>query len=162
MSREQQDAWGADSDEFEGTEELARWAIRKEIKLATVRHIQRRGNSSPTTTNTTRNQDGTFRPTSTPRATGDPMDLDATRRRPNFGQSRNEFQRRLRGNLCLACGKPGHRARECRSPRDNKDYTNARQGVSQGRQGPWQSKPRIKEMEIEKEPEQLGNDESSQ
>jgi hypothetical protein len=162
MSRELQDAWGADSDEFEGTEELARWAIRKETKLATVRHIQKRSNSSSPTTNTSRNQDGTFRPTSTPRTTGDPMDLDATRRRPNFGLSRNEFQRRLRGTLCLACGKPGHRARECRSPRDNKDYTDTKQGVSQGRQGPWQSRPKIKEMEIREEPEQSGNDDSSQ
>jgi len=47
MIAELQNAWGASSEEYEDLEALAQWAIRKEIKLATVRHIQ----GSPSTKN---------------------------------------------------------------------------------------------------------------
>jgi len=40
MIAELQNAWGASSEEYEELETLAQWAIRKETKLATVRHIQ--------------------------------------------------------------------------------------------------------------------------
>ena len=61
MIAELQKAWGASSEEYEDLETLAQWAIRKETKLATVRHIQ----GSPSTKNvqretiTPRNPDGT-------------------------------------------------------------------------------------------------------
>jgi len=62
---ELQNAWGASSEEYEDLETRAQWAIRKETKLATVRHIQ----GSPSTksvqreTITPRNPDGRYRPT---------------------------------------------------------------------------------------------------
>ena len=47
MITELQNAWGASSEEYEDLEALAQLAIRKETKLATVRHIQ----GSPLTKN---------------------------------------------------------------------------------------------------------------
>jgi len=98
MNTELQNAWGASSEEYEDLEALAQWAIRKETKLAMVRHIQ----GSPSTKNiqretaTPRNPDGTYRPTNNGNQTyGDPMELDATRRRPRFNITREEFQRRI-------------------------------------------------------------------
>jgi len=40
MIAEMQNACGARSEEYEDLETLAQWAIRKQTKLATVRHIQ--------------------------------------------------------------------------------------------------------------------------
>jgi len=40
MNTDLQNAWGASSEEYEDLEALAQWAIWKETKLATVRHIQ--------------------------------------------------------------------------------------------------------------------------
>jgi len=40
MIAELQNAWGASSEVYQDLETLAQWAIRKETKLATVRHIQ--------------------------------------------------------------------------------------------------------------------------
>jgi len=40
MIADLQNAWAASSEEYEGRKTLAQWAIRKETKLATVRHIQ--------------------------------------------------------------------------------------------------------------------------
>jgi len=40
MKTEVQNAWGASTEEYEDLEVLAQWAIRKETKLPTVRHIQ--------------------------------------------------------------------------------------------------------------------------
>jgi len=40
MNTELQNTLGASSEEYENLEVLAQWAIRKETKLATVRHIQ--------------------------------------------------------------------------------------------------------------------------
>ena len=60
MIAELQNACGAGSEEYEDLETLAEWAIRKETKLATVKHIQ----GSPSTKNiqrettTPRNPDG--------------------------------------------------------------------------------------------------------
>jgi len=57
-----QNAWGASSEEYQDLGTLALWAIRKESKLATVRHIA----ESPSTkslqreTITPRNPNGTY------------------------------------------------------------------------------------------------------
>jgi len=116
MIAEVQNALGASSEEYEDLETLAQWAIRKGTKLATVRHIQ----GSPTTkkvqrdTITPRNPDGTYRPSNNGNQNyGDPMELDATRKRTRFNISREEFQRRIREQLCLKCAQPGHLARSC-------------------------------------------------
>jgi len=47
MIAELENGWGASIEEYEDLETLAQWAIRKETKLATVRHIQ----GSPSTKN---------------------------------------------------------------------------------------------------------------
>jgi len=116
MIAERQNAWGASSAEYKDLETLAQWAIREETKLATVRHIQ----GSASTKNiqreatTPRNLDGTYRPTNKGNQNyGDPIELDATRKRPRFNISREEFQRRIREQLCLKCAQPGHLARNC-------------------------------------------------
>jgi Zinc knuckle/Retrotransposon gag protein len=43
---------------------------------------------------------------------GDPMELDATERRPLSPQDR---QKHMQDRTCFSCGKPGHMARNCRS-----------------------------------------------
>jgi len=64
MIAELHNAWEASSEEYENLETLVQWAIRKETKLATIRHIQ----ESPTTKSVQRemilprNPDGTYRP----------------------------------------------------------------------------------------------------
>src|SRR6195952_3571323 len=167
MSTELQNAWGASSDEYESTEFLAQWAIRKETKLATVRHIP--GNPStrstnPRTNDTPRNQDGMFRPTTNNNASyGDPMDLDATKRRPRLNISRDEFQRRMREQLCLKCGRPGHRAAACDRKNEPRPFNpQAKNWQPTRKPAPWQTRPKIREMEVEKEPEQSGNDDCPQ
>jgi len=83
MIAELQNAWGASSEEYEDLEALAQWAIRKETKLATVRHIQGSLSTANTQggTTTLRNPDGTYRPTNNGNQNyGDPMELDAARR----------------------------------------------------------------------------------
>jgi len=93
MIAELQNAWGASSEEYEDLEALAQWAIRKETRLATVRHIQ----GSPSTKNiqrettTPRNPDGTYRPTNNGNQNyGDPMELDATRKdQDSISQGKN-------------------------------------------------------------------------
>jgi len=116
MITELENAWGASSEEYEDLEALAQWAIREETKLATVRHIQ----GSPSTKNiqrettTPRNPDGTYRPTNNGNQNyGDPIELDATRKRPRFNISREEFQRRMQEQVCLKCAQRGHLARNC-------------------------------------------------
>jgi len=98
MIADLQNAWGASSEEYEDLETLAQWAIRKETKLATVRHIQ----GWPATKNSQRemitplNPDGTYRPTNNGNQNcDDPMELDATRKRQRFNISREEWQRRI-------------------------------------------------------------------
>src|ERR1700712_2379858 len=167
MSTELQNAWGASSDEYESTEFLAQWAIRKETKLATVRHIQ--GNTltrspNPKTSDTPRNSDGTFRPTTNNNASyGDPMDLDATKRRPRLNISRDQFQRRMREQLCLKCGRPGHRAAACDRKNEPRPFNpQAKNWQPTRKPAPWQTRPKIRAMEVEEEPEQSGNDDCPQ
>jgi len=166
MIAELQNAWGASSEEYEDLEALAQWAIRKEAKLATVRHNQ----GSPSTKNiqrettTLRNPDGTYRPTNNGNQNyGHPMELDATRKRPRFNISREEFQRRIREQLCLKCAQPGHLARSCTKKEGPKRF-NAQARSWQPAKGPttWQTRPKIREIEVEQEPEQSGKDDCPQ
>jgi len=98
MNTEFQNAWGASSGEYESTEVLAQWAIRKKTKLAKVTHIQ----GALAIKNILReiiapsNPDRTYRPVKNSNQNyGDPMEVDATRKQPKFNKSREEFQRRI-------------------------------------------------------------------
>jgi len=158
MIAELQNAWGASSEEYEGLEALAQWAIRKETKLATVRHIQ----GSPSTkniqweTNIARNSDGTYRVANNSNQNyGDPMELDSTRKQPRFNISREEFQRRIREQLCLKCAQPGHLASSCPKKDGPKPFkAQARSWQPAKKTAPWQTRPKIREIEVEQEPEQ--------
>jgi len=166
MIAELQNAWGASSEEYEHIETLAQWAIRKETKLATVKHIE----GSPLTKNvqretiTPRNQDGTYRPSNNGNLNyGDPMELDATGKQPRFNISREEFQRRIQEQLCLKCAQPGHLARSCPKKEGHKPFnTQARSWQPAKKTAPWQTRPRIREIEVEQEPEQSGNNDCPQ
>jgi len=161
---ELQNAWGASSEEYEDLETLAQWAIRKETKLATVRHIQGLQKGLQRETITPRNPDGTYRPSNNGNQNyGDPMELDATRKRPRFNISREEFQRRIREQLCLKCARPGHLARSCPKKDEPKPFNaQARSWQPAKKTAPGQTRPKIREIEIEQEPEQSGNDEYPQ
>jgi len=81
MIAELQNAWGASSEDYEDLESLAQWAIRKETKLAKVRHIQGSQKSVQRETITPRNPDGKYRASNNGNQNyGDPMELDATRK----------------------------------------------------------------------------------
>jgi len=111
MNTDLQNAWGASSEEYEALEALAQWAMRKETKLAIVRHIQVSTSTKSVQREiiTPRNPDGTYRPANNGNQNyGDPMEQDATRKRPRFNILREEFQRRIREQLCLKCAQPGH------------------------------------------------------
>jgi hypothetical protein len=155
-----QDAWAQDNQEVDDTDGLANWAIQKENRINFVQSLKK----TSTTTRVVeapRNTNGTYRATTT--TGGDAMDLDATRRRPNFNLSRPEFLRRRNNKLCLACGKPNHFAQGCTNPRDSRDYN--RQSWKPRTNAPWQPKPTIKEMEMDKQDsthDQSGNEESPQ
>jgi len=143
MIAELEKAWGASSEEYEDLKTLAQWAIRKETKLATVRHIQ----GSPSTksiqreTITPRNPDRTYRPTNNDNQNyGDPMELDATRKRPRFNISREEFQSRIREQLCLKGTQPGHLARSC-PKKMVPDHSPPKPGVGNPRRKPPLGKP---------------------
>jgi len=166
MIAELQNAWGTSSEEYTNLETLAQWAIRKESKLATVRHIQ----GSPSTksvqrdTITPRNPDGTYRPSNNGNQNyGDPMELDATLKRPRFNISREEFQRRIREQLCLKCAQPGHLARSCPKKDGPKPFNaKARSWQPAKKTTSWQTRPKIREIEVEQEPEQSGNNDCPQ
>jgi len=162
MIEELQNAWGASSKEYEDLEVLAQWAIRKETKLATVRHIQGSPSAKHSQRETAipRNPDGTYRPANNWNQNyGDPMELDATRRQPRFNISREEFPRRMGEQLCLKCAQPGHLARCCPKkdgPKPFKAQARSRQPAKTI--APWQTKLKIRDIEVEQEPEQSGND----
>jgi len=91
------------------------------------------------------------------------MELDATRKRPRFNISREEFQKRIREQLCLKCAQPGHIARSC----PKKDAlkllnTQTRSWQPTKKTAPWQTRPNIREIEVEQDPEQSGNDDCPQ
>jgi len=162
MITELKNAWGATSEEYEDLEARAEWAIRKETKLAMVRHLQ----ESPSAKNiqgettTPGNPEGTYRPTINGNQNyGDPMELEATRRQPSFNIWRKEFQRRIRQQLCLKCAQPGHLARSCPKKDGPKPFNPQATGWQPTEKvTPWQTKPKIREIEVEQEPKQSGND----
>jgi hypothetical protein len=154
LKRELQTAWANDSFEARTVEQLARWAIEKENRLNMVKQIQGGNTTTPRTNEGPRNPNGTFR---TNEAEGDPMDLDATRRRPALNITPEEYKRRMREQLCLKCGKPGHRVAACRSqPNSRKPF---RWNDKRDAQKP---QIRAREMEIKEGIELSGNEESPQ
>ena len=158
---ELQDAWGMDGSESQDPQFVANWAIKKENKMAAIRHMRHGGPSKEKTTTppTSRNQNGTFRQQR--KNQGDPMELDATRRRPGFNVSAKEYQRRMKRNLCLKCAKLGHRAAACRSEANNKE--GATWQPKNGNRNQWRPPAKAREMEVEREAgEESGNDESPQ
>jgi len=156
---ELQDAWGMDGSDSQDPQFVANWAIKKETKMAAIKHM-RHGTTSKEKAlppGTPRNQNGTFRPQNDNQ--GDPMELDATRRRPGFNISAKEYQRRMRSNLCLKCAKPGHRAAACRSQANSKEGATWEPRNDNKKQ--WKPQAKAREMEVAKG-EESGNDESPQ
>ena len=101
MNTELQDGCGADSDDYKSMAEMAQWAIHKEIKLATVWHIQKdwsnKGATTLRNTDTPRNPDRIYRPAKNNNQNyGQLMDLDVTLRQPKLYISMEEFQKRMR------------------------------------------------------------------
>jgi len=157
---ELQDAWGMDGSDSQDPQFVANWAIKKETKMAFIKHMQYGRPSKEKTTSSTpsRNQNGTFRQNENQ---GDPMELDATRRRPGFNISAKEYQRRMKGNLCLKCAKPGHRAAACRSQANSKEGATWEPRKDNKKQ--WSPPAKAREIGVEKELEEgSGNDESPQ
>jgi len=156
---ELQDAWGMDGSDSQEPQFVANWAIKKETKMATIKHMRHGTISKEKTASpgTPRNQNGTFRPQNDNQ--GDPMELDATRRRPGFNISAKEYQRRMGSNLCLKCAKPRHRAAACRSQANSKE--GATWELRNDNKKQWRPPAKAREMDVAKE-EESGNDESPQ
>jgi len=156
---ELQDAWGMDGSDLQDPQFVANSAIKKETKMAAIKRMRYAANSKGTTASsgTPRNQNVTFRPQNDNQ--GDPMELDGTRRSPGFNISAKEYQRRMRGNLCLKCAKPGYRAAACRSQANSKEGATGEPKNDNKKQ--WKPPARAREMEVAKE-EESGNDESPQ
>jgi len=161
MSKKLQDAWEAgETDNLNTTLDIARWAIAKGNKHSMMDHL-RKGRPTGKFDTTPRNVNGTFRPTPVSENRGDPMELDATRRRPGLNISAKEYQRRMRANLCLKCAKPGHRATACRSPANNKEGATWEQKTDNKKQ--WRIPAKVREMAVERgAEEESGKDESPQ
>ena len=155
------DAWAQDNRQGVDVDDLAQWAIEKKNRINFVKSLHKKPTTSPTD-NTPRNPDGTYRPIkSNNQNQGEPMELDATRRRPRLNISREEFQRRMREQLCLKYGKPGHRAAGCTiTPKPFNPQ--ARPGQQNKKKAPWQGKQQIREIDIEAVLEQSGNEECPQ
>ena len=154
---ELQDALGIDGSDSQDPQFVANWAIKKETKMATIKHMRHGTTSEGTTASsgTPRNQNGTFRPQNDNQ--GDPIEHDATRSWPGFNISAKEYQRRMKGNLCLKCAKPGHRAAACRSQANSKEEATWEPKNDNKKQ--WRPPAKASEMEVAKEGES-GNDES--
>jgi len=158
---ELQDAWGIDGSDSQDPQFVANWAIKKETKMAAIKHMRHGTISKEKTpsTGTSRNQNGTFRPQNDNQ--GDPMELDATRRRPGFNISAKEYQRRMRSNLCLKCAKPGHRTAACRSQANSKEGATWEPKTDNKKQ--WRPPAKARGMEVERGEEgESGNDDSPQ
>jgi len=87
------------------------------------------------------------------------MELDATRQRPRFNILREEFQRRIREQLSLQCAQPGHLARSW--PKNDglkPSNAQARSWQPAKKTAPWQTGPKIREIEVKQEPEKSEND----
>ena len=161
MSKKLQDAWEAgETDNLNTTLDITRWAIAKENKHSLMDHI-RKGKPTGKFDTTPRNVNGTFRPTPVSEDRGDPMELDATRRRPGFNISAKEYQRRMRANLSLQCAKPGHRAAACRSQANRKEGATWEPKTDTRKQ--WRPPAKAPEIEVEREDRgESGNEESPQ
>jgi len=81
---ELQEAWGMDGSDSEDPQFVANSAIKKETKIVAIKHMWQGVTNKEQTTSSgsSRNQNGTFRPHN--HNQGDPIDLDATWRRPGF------------------------------------------------------------------------------
>ena len=123
MNSELQNAWGASSDKFTNITALANWAIKKETKLATVRHIQGHKTTTPIqkANEIPRNPNGTFQRRTTTQG-GEAMDLDGFRLRPRLNLSQEEFRRRMNERLCLKSAQPGHQADVCTRQNQPKQF----------------------------------------
>ncbi|RXK34846.1 hypothetical protein M231_07898 [Tremella mesenterica] len=82
----------------------------------------RYSNNTRTTSTPKFNNTFTPRTTSTTTFTPTPMEIDATQSRPNYGPiSPAEREYRMKNNLCNYCGKPGHKAFECRAAKHRRE-----------------------------------------
>jgi len=82
------------------------------------------------------------------------MELDATRERPRFNISREEFQSRIQEQLCLKCAQHGHLASNWMRKEELKPFnTQARGWHPTKKPIPWQTRPKIREIEMEPEAE---------
>jgi len=148
-----------DGSDLQDPQFVANWAIKKETKMAAIKH-RCHGKTSKGTTilqGTPGNQSRPFRPPNDNQ--DDPMDLDATRRRPVFNISAKEYQRKMRRNLCLKCAKLGHRAAACRLQANRKER--ATWELRNDNKKQWRPPAKARKMEVAKE-EESGNDEGSQ
>jgi len=93
------------------------------------------------------------------------MELDATPKRPRFNITREEFQRRIREQLCLKCAQPRHLARNCPKKDGPKPFNAQARGWQPAKKTtPWQTRGEIREIEVDVEqgPEQSGTDDCPQ
>ncbi|EIW67533.1 hypothetical protein TREMEDRAFT_64120 [Tremella mesenterica DSM 1558] len=84
-----------------------------------IHQLQAQVNALQTSTNIRpEHYNNTFTPrtTSTTTFTPTPMEIDATQAHQTYGPlSQAEREHRMKNNLCNYCGKPGHKAFECRA-----------------------------------------------
>jgi len=161
MSKTVQDAGEAgETDNLNTTLQITRWAIAKKNKHSMVDPI-RKGRPMGKFDTTPQNVNGTFRPTPIRANQGDPMELEATRRRPGFNIPAKDYQQRIRANLCLRCAKPGHRAAACQSQANSKEGTTWEPKTDNKKQ--WRIPAKAREMQVEREAEEKSrNDKSPQ
>lgn len=158
LHEEIQNAWAMRAQDFTTTEEMAVWAINQENRLDVIKHVQ--GRSKTKTYDNVRNYDGTFKTQRLQESRGDPMDLDATRRRQALNISKTEYWRRRNNNLCMACAKPGHMMRNCTNPKDEKEYP--ARTVSRVQNPRWKQRTAIREMDLESEKNEEEKDDGPQ
>ena len=78
------EAWAQDNRQVDDVDGLAEWAKEEENRINFVKSLYKTPTISRTDS-TPRNPNGTYRPTNNNNQEyGDPMDLDATRRRPRL------------------------------------------------------------------------------
>ena len=136
--------------------------MRNEPKLAKLRHIQWKSTTksiTPRVNDIPQNWNGTYQARTTSQGE-DVIDLDTFRLRPRLNLSSGEFQERMGEQLCLQYAQLGHRADVCDKQNELKQF-NPRAGNWQPtkRTALWQQRPKIQEMEVEKEAEESGNEE---
>ena len=91
------------------------------------------------------------------------MELDATRKRSRFKISREEYQRRIRKQRFLKCAHSGHLAKSCPKKDGPKPFNAQARSWQPGKKTAlWQTRPKIRDIEVEQEHEQSGNDDCPQ